>query len=114
MDPGKVSHCLTALTLGPPPGSAPPMHPPPISNDPYFYSSSRVHKVPLEVLGTWVPLERRYKKKFAVVLGEFGEGCNQMYVFSLPLEPHDVMFSSCPQWAEVARTRDHGVSVPSA
>lgn len=33
---------------------------PPISNDPYFYSSSRVHKVPLEVLGTWVPLERRY------------------------------------------------------
>ena len=36
------------------------MAPPPISNDPYFYSSSRVHKVPLEVLGTWVPLERRY------------------------------------------------------
>lgn len=54
------------------------------------------------------------KKKFPVVFGEFDEGCNQMYVFSLPLEPHDVMFSSCPQWAEVVRTRDHGVSVPSA
>ena len=56
----------------------------------------------------------RLKKKFPVVLGEFGEGCNQMYVFRLPLKPHDLMFSSCPQWAEVARTRDHGVSVPGA
>lgn len=54
-----LSHCCDLRPLSRP-------HPhrasTPLSNDLYFCSSSRVLKAPQEVLGTWVPLERRYRK----------------------------------------------------